>query len=76
MYKEYIWWYGDEQPRIYEYDYLEGLMLAYKQDVHRKGIDKIIIIKTGDNIIGEWTPLFRYDRKNQEEYNKCLTQNT
>lgn len=69
MYKEYIWWHDDEQPKSYEYDDRGGLMLAYKQDIRRKGTRKILIVKKIDNVFEEWIPLLRYDRTKEEEYN-------
>ena len=60
----------------YFYDSLEEATEKYQQDISVLTTCTSITIESRLNKNEKWKPLFRFNRKNQEVYNKCLTQNT
>lgn len=59
----------------YIYDSLEEAMDIYQEDISTLTTCTSITIESRLNEHEKWKPLLRFNRKNQEEYNKCLTQN-
>lgn len=60
----------------YIYDSLEEATEHYQEDILHITSATGITIENRLNNSKKWKPLFRFNRKNQEVYNKCLTQNT
>lgn len=59
----------------YFYETIEEATEHYQQDISTFNLISSITIASRLNKNEKWKPLFRFNRKNQEEYNKCLTQN-
>lgn len=74
-YAEVLTWRNGNTDR-YIYDSLEKATENYQQDISTLTNSTSITIESRLNKNEKWKPLFRFNRKNQEEYNKCLTQNT
>lgn len=60
----------------YFYESIEEATEHYQQDISMFNHISSITIESRLNKNEKWKPLFRFNRKKQEEYNKCLTQNT
>ncbi len=73
-YAEVITWSKGNTDR-YFYESLEEANENYELDVSMFTNATSITIESRLNKNEKWKPLFRFNRKNQEEYNKCLTQN-
>ena len=74
-YAEIITWKHGLTTKYY-YESLEEATEKYQQDISMFNLATSITIESRLNKNEKWKPLFRFNRKNQEEYNKCLTQNT
>ncbi|BBI90363.1 hypothetical protein H1N69_gp27 [Lactococcus phage phiQ1] len=74
-YAEVLTWKNGSTDR-YIYDSLEEATEHYQEDILHLTTCTSITIESRLNKNDKWRPLFRFNRKNQEEYNKCLTQNT
>lgn len=74
-YVEVITWNNGHKDN-YFYESIEEATEKYKRDVSVLTYSTSITIESRLNKNEKWKPLFRFNRKNQEEYNKCLTQNT
>ena len=74
-YAEVITWRNGHTDR-YGYGTLEEATEKYQQDISVLTNCTSITIESRLNKNDKWKPLFRFNRKKQEEYNKCLTQNT
>ena len=74
-YVEVLTWKNGHKSN-YFYDSLEEATEKYQQDISVLTNCTSITIESRLNKNEKWKPLFRFNRKNQEEYNKCLTQNT
>ncbi|WNT43829.1 hypothetical protein [Lactococcus phage PMBT68] len=73
-YVEVLTWRNGNTERYY-YESLEEATKYYQQDISTFNLATSISIESRLNKNEKWKPLFRFNRKNQEEYNKCLTQN-
>lgn len=73
-YAEVITWRNGSTDR-YFYESLEEAQENYQHDISILTSSTSITIESRLNKNEKWKPLFRFNRKNQEEYNKCLTQN-
>lgn len=73
-YAEVITWRNGDTDR-YNYESLEEAQEKYQRDISTLTNATSITIESRLNKNEKWKPLFRFNRKNQEEYNKCLTQN-
>ena len=74
-YAEVITWRNGNTDR-YGYESMDEAKENYQQDISMLTNSTSITIESRLNKFDTWKPLFRFNRKNQEEYNKCLTQNT
>lgn len=74
-YAEVITWRNGHTDR-YIYESLEEATEKYQQDISMLTASTSITIERRLNKNEKWKPLFRFNKKNQEVYNKCLTQNT
>lgn len=59
----------------YSYESLDYVMDIYQEDISMLTTCTSITIESRLNKNEKWKPLFRFNRKNQEVYNKWLTQN-
>ncbi|QGF21090.1 hypothetical protein H1N72_gp27 [Lactococcus phage P596] len=73
-YAEVITWRNGNTDR-YDYESLEEANEYYQRDISLFNLATSITIESRLNKNEKWKPVFRFNRKNQEEYNKCLTQN-
>lgn len=73
-YVEVITWRNGNTDR-YDYDSIEEATEKYQRDVSVLTNATSITIESRLTKNEKWKPLFRFNRRNQEEYNKCLTQN-
>ncbi|ARM65978.1 hypothetical protein AM7_031 [Lactococcus phage AM7] len=73
-YAEVITWKNGNTDR-YDYESLEEAQEKYQRDIPTLTNSTSITIESRLNKNEKWKPLFRFNRRNQEEYNKCLTQN-
>lgn len=73
-YAEVLTWKNGSTDR-YIYDSLEEATENYQQDISTLTSSTSITIESRLNRYDTWKPLFRFNKKKQEEYNKCLTQN-
>ncbi|ACP41703.1 hypothetical protein [Lactococcus phage P087] len=74
-YAELITWRNWNTDR-YFYDSIEEATEKYQRDISTLTNSTSITIESRLNKNEKWKPLFRFNRRNQEEYDKCLTQNT
>lgn len=74
VYAEVLTWRNGNTER-YDYESLEEATKYYQQDISTFNLATSISIESRLNKNEKWKPLFRFNRKNQEEYNKWLTQN-
>lgn len=74
QYAEVITWRNGDTDR-YNYESIEEAQEKYQRDISVLNNATSITIESRLNKNEKWKPLFRFNRKNQEEYNKCLTQN-
>lgn len=72
-YAEVLTWRNGNTDR-YIYESLDYAKRIYQQDISMFTNTTSITIESRLNKNEKWKPLFRFNRKNQEEYNKCLTQ--
>lgn len=71
-YAEVITWKNGDTDR-YIYDSLEEATEHYQEDILHLTSATGITIENRLNNPKKWKPLFRFNRKNQEVYDKCLT---
>lgn len=74
VYVEVITW-GNGDTDRFCYDSIEEATEKYQRDVSVLTNATSITIESRLTKNEKWKPLFRFNRRNQEEYNKCLTQN-
>lgn len=73
-YAAVITWRNGYTDRCF-YDSIEEAQEKYQEYISMLTNATSITIESRLNKNEKWKPLFRFNRKNQEEYNKCLTQN-
>lgn len=74
-YAEVLTWENGDTDRFI-YDSLEEATEKYQEDISMLTTCTSITIESRLNKNEKWKPLFRFNKKNQGVYNKCLTQNT